>query len=71
MVTPDKPTGLSGVGCGGGDLCRSAGSGYHVIKRMPVGGEGGWDYLTVDPDAHRLYVARGSHMMVVDETTGK
>ena len=45
--------------------------GYHVIKRMPVGGEGGWDYMTVDPDTHRLYIARGSHFMVVDDTTGK
>src|ERR1700680_2327857 len=45
--------------------------GYHVIKRMPVGGEGGWDYMTVDSDSHRLYVARGSHFMVVDDTTGK
>ena len=46
-------------------------SGYHVIKRMPVGGEGGWDYMTVDSDTHRLYIARGSHFMVVDDTTGK
>ncbi len=45
--------------------------GYHVIKRMPVGGEGGWDYMTVDSDSHRLYIARGSHFMVVDDTTGK
>jgi YVTN family beta-propeller protein len=45
--------------------------GYHVIKRMPVGGDGGWDYMTVDSDSHRLYVARGSHFMVVDDTTGK
>src|SRR6202051_1083679 len=44
---------------------------YKVIKRMPVGGEGGWDYMTVDPDTHRLYIARGSHFMVVDDTTGK
>src|ERR1017187_5290103 len=46
-------------------------SGYHVIKRMPIGGEGGWDYMTVDSDAHRLYIARGSHFQVVDDTTGK
>jgi len=45
--------------------------GYHIIKRMPVGGEGGWDYITMDPDTHRLYVARGSHYQVVDVTTGK
>jgi DNA-binding beta-propeller fold protein YncE len=46
-------------------------SGYKIIKRMPVGGEGGWDYITMDPDTHRLYVARGSHYQVVDVTTGK
>lgn len=46
-------------------------AGYKVIRRMPVGGEGGWDYLRVDPDAHRIYVMRGSHMMVVDEISGK
>lgn len=44
---------------------------YHVIRRIPVGGEGGWDYLRVDPDTHRIYISRGTHMMVVDENTGK
>ena len=41
-------------------------SGYHVIKRLPLGGEGGWDYLSVDGAARRLYVTRGTHVMVVD-----
>jgi DNA-binding beta-propeller fold protein YncE len=45
--------------------------GYHVIRRIPVGGEGNWDYLRVDPDAKRIYLSRGTHMMVVDETSGK
>ncbi len=44
---------------------------YHIIRRIPVGGEGGWDYLRVDPDAHRIYISRGSHTMIVDETSGK
>jgi len=44
---------------------------YKLIRRIPVGGEGGWDYLKVDPDAQRLYVARGDHMMIVDEGSGK
>lgn len=44
---------------------------YHVIRRIPVGGEGGWDYLRVDPDTHRIYLSRGNHMMVVDENSGK
>jgi DNA-binding beta-propeller fold protein YncE len=45
--------------------------GYKVLRRIPVGGDGGWDYLRVDPDAHRIFLSRGDHMMVVDETTGK
>jgi DNA-binding beta-propeller fold protein YncE len=46
------------------------GSGYHLLKKMPVGGEGGWDYLTVDSEARRIYLARGTHVMVVDEDKG-
>lgn len=44
---------------------------YHVVRKFPVGGEGRWDYLTVDPDAQRIYLSRSTHVMVVDETSGK
>jgi len=46
-----------------------AASGYHVIKTIPVGGEGGWDYIYVDSDARRVYVSRGTHVMVLDADT--
>ncbi|HEY0564164.1 MAG TPA: YncE family protein, partial [Terriglobales bacterium] len=36
-----------------------------------LGGEGGWDYLTFDPDQNRLFIARGNRIMVVDASTGK
>ena len=49
----------------------AADSGYHVIKRLPVGGEGGWDYLTVDGPARRLYISRSTHVMVIDLDTDK
>src|SRR5437867_11179044 len=39
---------------------------YHVAGRIPLAGEGGWDYLTVDTVAHRLYVSRGTHVAVID-----
>lgn len=39
---------------------------YHFLKEIPVGGEGGWDYLTVDPGARRLYVSHGTHLVVID-----
>jgi len=54
-----------------GAIASAAGPGYHVIEKLQLGGEGGWDYLTVDSAAHRLYVSRGSHVMVVDLETGK
>jgi DNA-binding beta-propeller fold protein YncE len=39
---------------------------FHLLRRAELGGEGGWDFITVDGTAHRLYVTRGSHVMVVD-----
>ncbi len=48
-----------------------AASGYHVINKLPLGGEGGWDYLTVDSSAHRLYISRGTHVTVIDTMTDK
>lgn len=49
----------------------AADSGYHVIKRLKVGGDGGWDYLTVDESARRLYISRSTHVMVIDLDTDK
>jgi len=44
---------------------------YAVRKVFHVGGEGGWDYLTVDSEHGLLYVPRSTHTMVVDAATGK
>ena len=41
------------------------------VHKIAVGGEGGWDYLTVDPDARRLYVSRGTKVVVVDTESEK
>ncbi len=46
-------------------------SGYHLIKKIVVGGEGGWDALEFDAQAHRLYITRSSHVMVLDVDSGK
>jgi DNA-binding beta-propeller fold protein YncE len=46
-------------------VCRADGP-YHFLKEIPVGGEGGWDYLSVDPAARRLYVSHGSTVVVID-----
>jgi hypothetical protein len=49
----------------------AAGPGYHVTTTYKVGGEGWWDYLTMDSDARRLYISRGTHVMVLDADSGK
>ena len=38
---------------------------------MHIGGEGSWDYVTVDPGAKGLFVPRRTHTMVVDSASGK
>src|SRR5260370_1229310 len=44
---------------------------WAVVKTFQIGGPGSWDYLTVDPQTHRLYVPRSTHTMVIDSETGK
>ena len=44
---------------------------YHVQNIFHIGGDGGWDYLTVDAATHRLFVPRSTHTMVVDADSGK
>src|SRR5256885_10333269 len=44
----------------------SAATGYHILNEIKIGGEGGWDYLTVDSAARRLYVSHATHVVVVD-----
>ena len=46
-------------------------SGYHLIKKVKLGGEGGWDYLTADSASRRLFISRGTHVMVVNADEGK
>jgi YVTN family beta-propeller protein len=43
---------------------------WHVIKHIPVGGDGFWDYLSIDPASHRLFISHGTHVEVVDVETG-
>src|SRR5262249_22590643 len=44
---------------------------FHVIRHIAVGGAGGWDYVTVDPDAGRVYQSHSDRVEVVDIKQGK
>jgi DNA-binding beta-propeller fold protein YncE len=52
-------------------MAASPEGGYKIIKRIPVPGDGGWDYLTVDPQARRLYVSHGTEVNVLNVDTGE
>ncbi len=41
------------------------------VEKYNIGGEGGTDYLTAEPGTGRVFVSRGTHVMVVDGATGK
>jgi YVTN family beta-propeller protein len=49
----------------------AAGSGYHKVKSLPVGGDGGWDYLIADSQDHRLYVSHATQVIVFDTKSGE
>jgi hypothetical protein len=49
----------------------AAATGYHIVGEIKVGGEGGWDYLTMDSAARRLYISHNTHVVVVDPDAGK
>ncbi len=60
---------LAGIGAAR-PLC-AQGTPYKVVKTLAVGGDGFWDYVTVDTRHNRLIVPRSTHVMVVDLATGQ
>src|ERR1700685_1733758 len=49
----------------------AAAPGYHIINTYKIGGDGGWDYLTADASARRIYISRATRVMVLDADSGK
>ena len=45
--------------------------GYHQVHEYKLGGDTGWDYLTMDAASRRLYISRGTHVQVVNIDSGK
>jgi DNA-binding beta-propeller fold protein YncE len=54
-----------------GSVAAAADAGYKVINTFKLGGDGGWDYLTIDSSSRRMYISRATHVMVVDVDSGK
>ncbi len=49
---------------------RPDGSGYHIVKKITIGGTEGWDYVTMDSEARLAYIGRENHIDVVNVDTG-
>jgi len=47
----------------------AAGS-YHLIKKIPIPGDGGWDYVAADSEGRRLYVSHDTEIVVLDLDSG-
>ena len=53
-------------------VCADAQDGpYRFVREIAIGGDGGWDYLSVDPAAHRLFVSHGNRIVVIDTQQDK
>jgi len=57
--------------CFASSLVLSQDPGLRVINTYKIGGEGWWDYLTIDPASRHLFLSRGTHVMVIDADNGK
>ncbi len=51
-------------------LSASSAGEYRLVKKIPIPGNGSWDYLTVDDGARRLYVSHGTEVEVLDVDSG-
>jgi len=40
---------------------------YQLVKKVVIGGQGGWDYFDVDPDTGHIFIPRDSHILVLDK----
>src|SRR3982750_1415010 len=49
----------------------AAESNFRLIREIPIGGEGGWDILTIDTPSRRLYLSHASKIVVIDIDTNR
>ena len=68
MKTPSRFSGVIALGMFGLLALQAGGAevNYKLLKEIPVGGEGGWDYLSVDQYARRVYVTHNTKVVVID-----
>ena len=48
----------------------AAQGGYHLLKKIPISGDGGWDYVAADSEGRRLFVSHDTELVVLDLDSG-
>jgi DNA-binding beta-propeller fold protein YncE len=61
---------LLGFGLIGFGLAAPQTGGYHLLKKIVIGGAGGWDYLALEAGSRLLYVSHGNSFEIVNVDTG-
>ncbi|HEV7968045.1 MAG TPA: YncE family protein [Candidatus Acidoferrales bacterium] len=51
-------------------IAMNAAGAYHLIKKIPIPGDGGWDYVAADSEARRLYVSHDTEIVALDLDSG-
>jgi DNA-binding beta-propeller fold protein YncE len=51
-------------------IAMSAAGTYQLIKKIPIPGDGGWDYVAADSEARRLFVSHNTEIVVLDLDSG-
>jgi YVTN family beta-propeller protein len=59
------------LGVVGFGLALPQAGGYHLLKKIVIGGQGGWDYLAMEPGTRLLYVSHGNAFETVNVDTGE
>src|SRR5579883_2372365 len=70
LAKMQKKTAALAIGLVGAVIAQSTSS-YRIVQRYALGGDGSWDYVVPDPPHHRVFIARQTRVMVVDEDSGK
>jgi len=68
LLTGFLVLGLAGLGLAAAQQAQPAG--YHLLKKIVIGGEGGWDYMALDVQTRLLYVTHGNAVEIVNVDTG-
>lgn len=63
--------GLAALGLALVFLVAANGPTYKMANTYKIGGEGGWDYLTADPDTHNIFISRGTRVQVINGDSGQ